>query len=212
MASSTFSSNPYANFDPSQYLNPYSNYQSSALPAASYAGWPTDAMGNPIQPKPGMTLNSTPQQQQAPAAAPQSNIPQFLPYAGGSGTGGAAGGENAMGSGGVPGGQNTLGGYQVNPAYAIQQAQQQYAQQQAAPAAAPAPAANSAGLTAQQYMQLRANPGHVTTPGATVPQAPATNQSNGVLQQFLQNWTPATSGAGSGLQQGFSKALKGMGY
>jgi hypothetical protein len=85
-------------------------------------------------------------------------------------------------------------------------------QVQAAPAAAPAGGAggpvNSSGLTAQQYLSLLANPGHVTTPGATGPQAPTNFQpSNNVLAQFLANWKPAQSGAGSGFQQAFAKAL-----
>jgi hypothetical protein len=74
---------------------------------------------------------------------------------------------------------------------------------------APAPAAGPGGLTAQQYLQLRANPGRVTTPGATVPQASSATPGPGMLQQFLANWNPATSGPGSGFQQSFSKALRG---
>jgi hypothetical protein len=210
----TFQSNPYADFDPSQWSNPYSNFQNSAIPfPASYSGWPTDASGNPIQPLPGMTLNSTPQQPQARAAAPQSNIPQFLPTGGGQVSGGAAGGENA-GMGGATGGTNFNSGYQVNPAYAIQQMQQAAAAPppQAAPAAQAASTPLQVGmpLTSQQYLQLRANPGHVTTPGATVPQAGSSaTPGPGMLQQFLANWNPAQSGPGSGFQQAFSKALKG---
>jgi hypothetical protein len=231
----TFQSNPYADFDPSQYSNPYSQF-SGALPfPSSYAGWPTDAMGNPIAKPPGMTLNSQPAPAPAPAAAPQSNIPQFLAYGGGSGTGGAAGGENALGSGQVPGGQQSLGGYMVNPAYAIQQMQQSAGnqvanadkgsfggwsptgqmlpgQQQQAQAGPQAPAVNNAGLTAQQYLQLKANPGPVSNPGATVPQATSTAGGPGVLQHFLANWNPAQSGPGAGFQQGFAKSLKGLGY
>ena len=63
----TFQPNPYANFDPSQWSNPYSKFYGKALPwPSSYAGMPTNAMGQPIQPPPGMTLNSSPA---APAAA-----------------------------------------------------------------------------------------------------------------------------------------------
>jgi hypothetical protein len=203
----TFQSNPYASFDPSQYLNPYSNFYGKALPwPSSYAGTPTDAMGKPIQQPPGMTLNQTPQQPQAPQA-PQSQIPQFLAYGGGSGTGGAAGGENALGSGQVPGGQQSLGGYQVNPAYAIQQMQQQHAAQQAPQAAAPAAAPNNW----QNTLSMLANPGKVTTPGATVPQAQSsTGVQPGVLQNFLANWQPAQSGAGSGFTQNFNSILRGL--
>ena len=37
--------------------NPYSQFQ-GRIPLPGYAGTPTDAMGNPIQPPPGVTLNS----------------------------------------------------------------------------------------------------------------------------------------------------------
>jgi hypothetical protein len=61
-------------------------------------------------------------------------------------------------------------------------------------------------------MQLRANPGPVPVYGATVPQAsPGYQPSSGVLQQFLANWKPQTSGVGSGFSQAFAKALKGSG-
>jgi hypothetical protein len=195
-------------FDQSQFSNPYSLFKGSALPfPPSYAGTPTNALGQPIQQPPGMTLNSTPQQPQAPAASAQAQIPQFLPYGGGSGTGGAAGGENALGSGQVPGGQQSLGGYMVNPAYAIQQMQQQHAAQQAPQAAAPAATPNNW----QNTLSMLANPGHVTTPGATVPQAQgSTGVQPGVLQSFMQNWKPAQSGAGSGFTQNFNTILRGL--
>jgi hypothetical protein len=177
----TYQSNPYADFDPSQWTNPYSNFQNSAIPfPATYAGWPTDASGNPIQPTPGMTLNSSPAQPAAPAAATPSNpLIQTL-----------------------------------NPAeYAAAHAAAAAAP--AAPAAAPAvptstPLQVGNPLTSQQYLQLRANPGHVTTQGATAPQAASASPMNSnVLQQFLANWNPAQSGPGSGFQQAFSKALRG---
>ena len=77
-------------------------------------------------------------------------------------------------------------------------------------AAAPAPpAVNDAGLTAQQYLSLLANPGKVTTPGATVAQSAPPQSGSSVLQQFLAGFKPAQSGPGSGFQQGFAKALKG---
>lgn len=213
--------NPYALFDPSQWANPYSNYQSSALPAASYVGWPTDAMGNPIQAPQGMTINQTPAQ---PAAAQASQTPNAQWAI-----------NNAMLSGqygnpksGVPVDsvltqmQNNnaaygIGGQGQGPIEAARLAQIHAAQgqspsaQQAAPAAATG--ANSAGLTPQQYMALRANPGPIPTYGATVPQAsPSQQPGAGVLQSFLQNWKPASSGVGSGFQQGFANALKNQGY
>jgi hypothetical protein len=196
----TFDPNPYANFDPSQWTNPYSNFQNSAIPfPATYSGWPTDASGNPIQAPPGMTLNSSPAQPAAPppapAAAPQQQYGRIWE---GTATGGAAGGQNAMGSGGPTAGQNVSGYGPIGPAL------------QQAPPPMPTPAANPAGLTSQQYLQLRANPGRVVTPGATVPQsAGSATPGPGMLQQFLANWNPATSGPGSGFQQAFSKALRG---
>lgn len=190
--------NPYALFDPSQWANPYSNYQSSPLPGASYAGVPTNYAGQPIQMPAGMTINQTPSQPQAaapPAAAQQAS--QYIPL-------GAS-----IQNGNV---------YTPDPsgrgwAY-YGRAPQAAAQPTAAPAAAPASApTNNAGLTPQQYMALRANPGPVPTYGATVPQSASSAQpGTGVLQSFLQNWKPASSGVGSGFQQGFSSALKGMGY
>ena len=80
----TFQSNPYGSFDPSQWTNPYSQFYGKALPwPSSYAGWPTDATGNPIQKPPGMTLNSTPQQAAPAAAAPQQTGLHSAAYAAG---------------------------------------------------------------------------------------------------------------------------------
>lgn len=211
--------NPYALFDPSQWSNPYSQFQNQALPAASYVGMPTNFAGQPIQPQPGMTINQTPAQPApAPAAAPSADNPalqaarmQMI---------NAGMGYNADLSGGR--GQNAANSAYTNAmmnANAMQYLGRQAAQPAATPQAAPPPAANSAGLTPQQYMALRANPGPVPTYGATVPASASSAQptssgpgGQGVLQQFLANWKPAASGAGSGFQQGFSHALKGMGY
>jgi hypothetical protein len=58
---------------------------------------------------------------------------------------------------------------------------------------------------------MLANPGPVATPGATVPQASSANQPGpGVLQNFLANWQPASSGAGSGFTQNFNSILRGL--
>jgi hypothetical protein len=191
-----FQSNPYADFDPSQYSNPYSQFSSGALPwPASYAGWPTDAMGNPIQPQPGMTLNSSPAQaQQAPAAAaaqPAANPIRL-----------------ATTPEGMPAGQTSLGRGVVGSSWQPQQPMQQ---QQAA-VAPPQPLQVGNPLSAQQYLALKANPGPVSNPGATVPQAVSTAGGPGVLQHFLANWNPAAGGPGAGFQQGFAKSLKGLGY
>ena len=192
-----FQSNPYADFDPSQYSNPYSPYPSSALPFPSqYMGWPTDAMGNPIAKPPGMTLNSQ------PAAAPVAAAPAAQ-------TPGRYVQTNPGGM--LPSGENygSSSPTYIQPQYQYMPAQQQ---QQAAPQAPAAPAVNNAGLTPQQYLQLKANPGPVSNPGATVPQATSTAGSPGVLQNFLANWNPAQGGPGAGFQQGFAKSLKGLGY
>jgi hypothetical protein len=84
---------------------------------------------------------------------------------------------------------------------------------QGAPQAAPAAPAQ-AGPDYNTVLSMLANPGKVTTPGATVPAAPVSSaQSNPAgLQSFLAGFKPAQSGPGSGFQQGFANALKGMGY
>ena len=238
--------NANALFSPDQWLNQFSNFNNAALPwPSSYVGTPTDAMGKPIQPPPGMTLNSPPA---APpqAAAPQ--VPQFLQTAGGTISGGSTARNMGVSDGNVP------GGYVVNPAYVQQQQQAAGApstasagqggggmtmqqmlasftpiQQQwwagapasekqqamntygvgaAAPQAAPQAAPNSW----QNTMAMLANPGKVTTPGATVPAGPSAQPSSGALQAFLQNYKPTQSGPGSQFQQGFANTLKGMGY
>lgn len=212
----TYYSNPWADFDPSQWSNPYSSYQSSALPMPSYVGVPYNSMGQPIQPTPGMTVNQTPSQP-TPAPTGASNTQQQWAYNNAM--------LNAMGQNAGQGQpspnivnlrqmNNQMYGMQQPWGGPVLQSSGPNAAQPAAGAAAPAVSANAAGLTPQQYMAMRANPGYVTTPGATVPQASSAWQpsNSGVLQQFLANWKPASSGPGSGFQQGFSTALKGMGY
>jgi hypothetical protein len=235
---------PYALFDPTQWSNQFSNYNNQALPWPSqYVGTPSNAMGQPIQPPMGTTLNSQPAAA-APAAAAQSSSSPFA---------------NVQ----IPRGQNTalaqpFGGLdksqwdaltpqQRGPAQAAMQNyqaglsmapsdpfvashnnpsgfnpqsagagammangingwNQMLSQPQAAapPAAAPQ-GQNTMGLNSA--LSMLANPGHVDTPGATVPQSSAYQPQNSVLQQFLQNWQPAQSGPGSGFQQGFARAL-----
>jgi hypothetical protein len=200
----TYMPNPYGNFDPSQYTNPYSSFQNSGIPfPASYAGWPTDANGNPIQPPQGMTLNSSPAQ---PAPAPVPAAQQSFPSSGPSNV--MLGSSSGVGPGGIGAGSpNTIGANLfLGPGSAPSPAQMAAAQAPQ-PSAAP-PQAGPGGLTAQQYLQLRANPGYIATPGATVPQSQTSYQpGSGVLQQFLANWNPAQSGPGSGFQQQFAKAL-----
>jgi len=190
----TFQSNPYGSFDPSQWTNPYSNFYGKALPfPASYAGTPTNALGQPIAQPPGMTLNQTPQQPQAPqAAAGAGPMVNFL-------------GTGPQSLAGVDARQAAQTG--TNPAlYPLLNQQMAGGMQQAPQAAAPAAPNNW-----QNTLSMLANPGHVTTPGATVPQAPTSNQPGpGVLQNFLANWQPASSGAGSGFTQNFNSILRGL--
>jgi hypothetical protein len=206
----TFQSNPYANFDPSQWSNPYSLFQNQALPwPSSFSGWPTDASGNPIQPTPGMTLNSQPAPTPAPPAAATAPVgPQFMPPSQPQTVAGPAGSGRGY----------TDYGNVITPPVAASPAQIQAAlhpqMQQAAAAPMPAPSGGGgpltvgSALTPAQYMALRANPGRITTPGATVPESATSSQpGQGVLQAFLQNWRPATQGPGSGFQAAFAKAL-----
>jgi hypothetical protein len=201
--------NPYANFDPSQWSNPYSNYQSSALPGATYAGWPTNWQGQPISPMPGMTLNSSQPAAAAPAAAasPPSGAASSNPALAGWQAAHPPGSQISAG-GTLPSGEN-YGSSTPTQVPATYVPQQQAAQ---GAATAPIPQSNSAGLTPQQYMQLRANPGYVQTPGATVPEGSSQPLGSGALQSFLSNWKPASAGPGSGFQQSFANSLKGMGY
>ena len=200
----TFQSNPFGSFDPSQWSNQFSKFQNAALPwPTQYAGLPTDAMGQPIQQQPGMTLNSQPQAAPAAAAAAPSNNTGTLDLintlmANARGAPQQSWGNNQSGTG-----QGTL----LNELMLQKRALQQ--QQPATAAAAPASTPNPAGPTTQQYLSLLANPGAVQTPGATVPQATGVQPGSGVLQQFLANWRPAQSGPGSGFQQGFLRALGG---
>jgi hypothetical protein len=49
----------------------------------------------------------------------------------------------------------------------------------------------------QAYIAALQNPGHVTTPGATVAQAPSPSQQSNVLQNFVANWKPGVNPAGN---------------
>jgi hypothetical protein len=192
----TFTPNPYANFDPSQWSNPYSQFYGQALPwPSSYAGTPNNALGQPIQPPQGMTLNNTPAQPQAPAAPSDNNNAQWQ----------AIQQANLNGQGGITSQMAAAGIGSMAQANAIRAAMN--SGQQAQPqAAAPAPPNNW-----QNTLSMLANPGHVATPGATVPQAQSpTGVQPGVLQSFLANWQPAQSGPGSGFTQNFNALLRGL--
>jgi hypothetical protein len=80
-----FNPNPFAVFDPSQWSNPYSNFNNGPLPSTQVQdaypggpGWPTNALGQPIQMPPGMTLN-TPPPAAPPSAPTASAAPQNSP-------------------------------------------------------------------------------------------------------------------------------------
>jgi hypothetical protein len=76
----TFSPNPYANFDPSQWSDPYSPFQSGPIPFPStYSGWPTDSMGNPIQPQAGSGIGQPSAAQIAGGPAPAAAAPASAP-------------------------------------------------------------------------------------------------------------------------------------
>ena len=214
--------NPDALFSPDQWLNQFSNFNNKALPwPSSYAGVPTNAMGQPIQPPPGTTLNSAPQAAAPQAAAPQPNSAQQL-YNQMSGpsamnpTGNPAFGASEWGFGlGAQGAvDRNSPAYQMDPsgngtgAGGIGTGVPGTIGGQAAPQAA-APAAPNSW---QNTMAMLANPGKVTTPGATVPASASAQPGSANLQSFLANWKPAQSGPGAGFQQNFATALRGMGY
>ena len=88
--------NPDALFSPDQWLNQFSNFNSKPLPwPSTYAGYPTDAMGNPIgggpsqqmqapmpaapQSTPGTTLNSMPAGAGSGGQANYSNLGRWGP-------------------------------------------------------------------------------------------------------------------------------------
>ena len=221
---------PYM-FDPSQFSNKYSTYAGKALPWPSqYSGTPTDAHGNPIQSyldtqkqhdawaaanpapavAPSTTLNSNAgleaQGSQARAMQDagygdwamldpmmaQANRPN--PTAGAGSVGATKGWNPAnpasiypTSAGGAAGGGAGGGGG----------------------AAAAAAQTNPYDMN-QAYLTALSNPGHVTTPGATVAQAAPPSSQSGVLQQFLQNWGGNSKGAGNYDNSGFINSLRGM--
>ena len=203
----TFSPNPYANFDPSQFTNPYSQFYGKALPwPSSYAGTPNNALGQPIATPPGMTLNSSPAAApQAPSPASGAQFPTGSPLWQAQQSGASPAQMQGMFSQMSP----TIGG-QTNPNYApslmAMMGGAGAGGGQAAPQAAAATPNNW-----QQTLGMLANPGQVTTPGATVPQAQSsTGVQPGVLQSFLSNWKPQQSGPGSGFTQNFNTILRGL--
>jgi hypothetical protein len=208
-----FQSNPYASFDPSQYLNPYSRYNKQALPwPTQYVGLPTDALGRQIGSTPGVTLNQNPVAAAQPAQTQQPDM-MAMRNAALTGQPGAAlaYGANFAPQGSPPGIQQMYG--QNFAAFTPQRNWQG----NAAPAQQ-APAQQPQALSADDYLSRLANPGKVVTPGAQTAGTSGggsganTQPGPGVLQAFLQDWKPAQAGPGSGFQQNFYNTLRGMGY
>ena len=181
--------NPYtiagmaAMMQPNKYINPA--YKDKPLPLPGFYGTPTDAQGNPIQsfldaqsqhdawnaanPAPaaqGTTLNSTPQG--APGGFQHATMPDGMPY-----------GQTSLGRGVTGTSWQGPGGGMAQPA------------QQSAPAAQQNPIDMR-----QAYLDALSNPGKVTTPGATVPQASPLG-SPSVMNSFLAA-NPGGGGAGAG--------------
>jgi hypothetical protein len=230
-------------FSPDQWSNQYSNFNNKPFPfppsiagnpwtgqapqQAGDVGWPTDAMGKPIQLPKGVTLNTSPPQA-APAPAPQQQGPSALDQALLS---------NAMYNTGVntPPGPGTLFGTQAAYSNAMDQmtalllAKQQaglipgtpnYVGSGSPPGAgagapgggggAPAPQGGG-GLNYQQYLSLLGSPGQPAQPGATVPQAPSAFQpasgQGTPISNFMANFRPAQSGPSASFQQAFANAM-----
>jgi hypothetical protein len=225
---------PYGLFGPDQFSNQFSLFNNKALPWPSqYAGMPTDAMGRPIQPPAGTTINTLPA---APAPAPQqaANPSQWainndminamgrratdqMNYQGAAGMGGgyAQGGPSSEMDDVVHMRlqNNAQYGVPLGPGGSVPQSSGPNAGiPGGAPAQTPQVAGPSNNISSPDALSLLANPGPVTTPGAQ-PGVSAPNQPGaGVLQQFLANWNPAQSGPGSQFQQNFANTLRGMGY
>ena len=217
-------------FDPSQFVNKYSSFAGQSLNpymGGYYGGptGPTDAHGNPI----GSYQTAQAQHDAWNAANPAPAAPSMPPSTTLNSNPVAGVGGHATMSDGMPYGQTNLGrgvvgqadganntggyGAGISGAYggASTPAMMGVGPQpsQAAPTA---PQTNPVDM-GQAYLNALANPGKVTTPGATVPQAPSPSNQSGVLQQFLQNWQnngSQTQGAGNYNNSGFYNALKGM--
>jgi hypothetical protein len=192
-------------FDPSQWSNKYSPFPGQPIPWGQYSGGatgPTDAMGRPIQSYQTAQAAAAAAPQQAPPVTLNSTPALLSPQLAAQGFG-----NRSVGGGMVQdyGPNQAFGGQSIPFGPAHPAAQQ--------PAAAPQPAAPAGPDMNAAYLAALQNPGHVTTPGATVPQSPTPSNQSGVLQQFLQNWNQGgqqTTGAGNYNNAGFFNALKGQ--
>lgn len=205
--------NPWM-FDPSQQSNQFSAYNNRPMPGPSYAGAPVNAAtGQPIQSfldwqaqnPGGVSLNATPAQPaqsspsqwainnailnsmgaQANHAALMSAAQSGLPPAQRSDVGDLHG----LMSGVITG--RALNGPNPNAPGAT-----------GTPSAAPQ-GAGAAPNNWQAALSALANPGRVTTPGATVPMATGSQPSGGINAAFL-------SQAGPNMNQGFLSALRAI--
>ena len=199
-------------FDPSQWANPYTAYNKMALPfMGQYAGTPTDAHGNPIQsyqdaaaaaaaapaPTLGTTLNSSPSSgAQFPTGSPLDQMQK-------------SGASPAQMQAAFSQMSPTING-QTNPNYAPSMMAMMGIGGGGGAAAQPAAAQPAAPDMNAAYLAALANPGHVSTPGATVPQSAPPSAQSGVLQQFLSNWKPGNSPAGNYNPNLFPDALRGQ--
>jgi hypothetical protein len=203
-------------FSADQWLNKFSPFSGKPIPfPAQYRGTPTDAHGNPIQSY--LDTQAKHDAWQAPAA-PQQAAPVTLNTSSYPSLATMDTLQRANALGGLqPSGQpyptrpgsNFGTDALLNRQFAAFGSGPMQSQQAAPVAAAPA---NPYDMN-QAYLDALANPGHVTTPGANVPQsAPPSNQS-GVLQQFLANWQKGggqTKGAGNYDNSAFFKSLQGQ--
>jgi hypothetical protein len=107
------------------------------------------------------------------------------------------GAANSQNQGGFGAGNNVLNGsaQQQIDANLGQIQQLQMAGRSAAPTGPAPPTPPSQPNMTQAYIAALQSPGHVTTPGATVPEGPPPSTQSNVLQQFLANWT---GGKGAG--------------
>ena len=200
-------------FDPTQASNQFSNYNNAALPwpptyNTGAAGGPVNAAtGQPIQSfqqwqqqnPGGMSINSTPA---APAAAAPQSAANWNPAMGPQALANMSGKPAQISAGGmIPTGQNTgLDHPQYIPStYAYPQMQPQ----QQAPQAAPQPSGPPNNW--QAAINALANPGKVTTQGATTPLVQGYQPSGGVNQAFLNQ-----PGIGAGMNQNFLNALRSI--
>lgn len=195
-------------FSADQWTNKYSPFQGKPIPSTQFYGTPTDAFGRPIQSFEDAAAQAAAAQAQAPPPqAPPVTLntnPMDMRNAALTGQPGAA---MAYGANFAP--QGSPGG--IQQMYGQNFAAFTPTRNWSANAPAAAPPARPAGPDMNAaYLAALANPGKVTTGGATVPQsAPPSNQS-GVLQQFLANWRPGVNPAGNYNPNLFPDALRGQ--